>query len=73
MRRLLSLVAAVMMVASGAWAQQVQVVDADGQGIPLASVLNDDGVIIGIRLFRFLGFFYLVDTSVRTYCPRITP
>lgn len=48
MRRVLSLVAAVMMVASGAWAQQVQVVDADGQGIPLVSVLNDDGVIIGI-------------------------
>ena len=48
MKRVLFLVAAVMMVATGAWAQKIQVVDADGQGIPLVSVLNDDGVIVGI-------------------------
>ena len=48
MKRGLFLFAAVMMVATGAWAQQIQVVDADGQGIPLVSVLNDDGVIVGI-------------------------
>ena len=48
MKRVLFLVAAVMMVATGAWAQKIQVVDSDGQGIPLVSVLNDDGVIVGI-------------------------
>lgn len=48
MKRVLLLVAAVMMVVTGAWAQKIQVVDADGQGIPLVSVLNDDGVIVGI-------------------------
>ena len=48
MKRVLFLVAAVMMVATGAWAQKIQVVDADGQGIPLVSVMNDDGVIVGI-------------------------
>ena len=36
-----------IMVSISAQAQKIQVVDADGNAIPLVSVLTEDGVLIG--------------------------
>ena len=41
------MVAAAIMVALSAQAQKIQVVDDDGNGIPLVSVLTEDGLFIG--------------------------
>ena len=46
MKRILLAVAA-MMAMIGAQAQRIEVVDADGHGIPLVSVLTDEGNLIG--------------------------
>ena len=47
MKRTLLLAAVAMMTAICAQAQKIEVVDADGHGIPLVSVLTEDGVLIG--------------------------
>lgn len=39
--------AVAMMTVVSAQAQRIEVVDADGHGIPLVSVLTEDGVLIG--------------------------
>lgn len=41
------MVAVAMMTAISAQAQKIEVVGADGHGIPLASVLTEDGNLIG--------------------------
>ena len=46
MKRLFLLIVTATMVALGAQAQRIVVVDEDGVGIPLVSVLNDDGVLL---------------------------
>ena len=63
MRRVLFLLAAVVMVATGAWAQQVQVVDADGQGIPLVGVVYDPKVS---AFLRYLDEELFTDLSTLT-------
>ena len=45
-KRILVMIAAVMMTVVNVSAQRLQVVDSDGQGIPLASVLTEDGILI---------------------------
>ena len=45
-KRILVMIAAVMMTVVNVSAQRLQVVDSDGQGIPLASVLTEDGIFI---------------------------
>ena len=45
--RLLMVVAVTMMTAINVCAQRIQVVDNEGQGIPLVSVLTEDGNLIG--------------------------
>ena len=45
-KRILVMIAAVMMTVVNISAQRLQVVDSDGQGIPLASVLTEDGIFI---------------------------
>lgn len=47
MRKILMMVAVAMMTAMSAVAQKIEVVDADGHGIPLVSVLTEDGTLIG--------------------------
>ena len=47
MKKILMMVAAAIMVALSAQAQKIQVVDDDGNGIPLVSVLTEDGLFIG--------------------------
>ena len=47
MKRFLIMVAVAMMTAISAQAQKIEVVGADGHGIPLASVLTEDGNLIG--------------------------
>ena len=47
MKRTLLLAAVAMMTAICAQAQKIEVVDADGHGIPLVSVLTEDGTLIG--------------------------
>ena len=47
MKRLFLLIVTATMVALGVQAQRIVVVDEDGVGIPLVSVLNDDGVLLG--------------------------
>ena len=47
MKKILMMVAAAMMVALSAQAQKIQVVDDDGNGIPLVSVLTENGILIG--------------------------
>jgi hypothetical protein len=47
MRKTIILVAVAMMTAISAKAQKVEVVDANGNGIPLVSVTTEDGVFIG--------------------------
>ena len=47
MKKFLLIVAVVMMAAISAKAQKIQVVDDDGNGIPLVSVLTENGVLIG--------------------------
>ena len=46
-KKLLALAAVAMMTAVSAQAQRIEVMDADGHGIPLVSVLTEDGVLIG--------------------------
>ena len=41
------LIAVTIMTAMSAMAQKIEVVDADGNGIPLVSVTTEDGVFIG--------------------------
>ena len=45
-KRIPVMIAAVMMTVVNISAQRIQVVDSDGQGIPLASVLTEDGIFI---------------------------
>ncbi len=47
MKKILLMAAAAIMTAMSAQAQKIEVVDADGQGIPLVSVLTEDGTYIG--------------------------
>ena len=47
MNKILMLVAVAMMTAVSAQAQRIEVVDADGNGIPLVSVTTEDGVFVG--------------------------
>ena len=47
MKKILMMVAAAIMVALSAQAQKIQVVDDDGNGIPLVSVLTENGILIG--------------------------
>ena len=47
MKKILIMVAFAMMTAICAQAQKIEVVDADGNGIPLVSVTTEDGVFIG--------------------------
>ena len=47
MKKILMLAAVAMMTAVSAMAQRIEVVDADGNGIPLVSVMTEDGVYIG--------------------------
>jgi hypothetical protein len=47
MKRILWMVAVAMMAVLGAQAQKIEVVDAEGHGIPLVSVLTEDGNLIG--------------------------
>ena len=45
--KMLMMAAVVMMTAMSAMAQKIEVVDADGNGIPLVSVTTEDGVFVG--------------------------
>ena len=47
MKKILMIVAVAMMTAMSAQAQKIQVVDDDGNGIPLVSVLTENGIFIG--------------------------
>ncbi|MBO4464385.1 MAG: hypothetical protein J5797_09365 [Prevotella sp.] len=47
MRKILLMVAVALMAAMSAQAQKIQIVDNDGNAIPLVSVLTEDGVLIG--------------------------
>ena len=47
MKRVIQMVFVAIMVSISAQAQKIQVVDADGNAIPLVSVLTEDGVLIG--------------------------
>ena len=47
MKRILWMAAVAMMAVLGAQAQKIEVVDAEGHGIPLVSVLTEDGNLIG--------------------------
>lgn len=47
MKRILWMAVAAMMATIGAEAQRIEVVDDDGHGIPLVSVLTEDGNLIG--------------------------
>ena len=47
MKKFLLLAAVVLMTTVSAMAQRIEVVDAGGQGIPLVSVLTEDGTYIG--------------------------
>jgi hypothetical protein len=47
MKRVIKMVFVAIMVSISAQAQKIQVVDADGNAIPLVSVLTEDGVLIG--------------------------
>ena len=47
MKKILMLVAVAMMTAMSAMAQRIEVVDAEGNGIPLVSVTTEDGVFVG--------------------------
>ena len=47
MKKFFQMVAVAMMTAMSAQAQKIEVVDADGNGIPLVSVTTEDGVYIG--------------------------
>jgi len=47
MKKVLVMVAVAMMTVMGAQAQEIQVVDNDGNAIPLVSVMTEDGVLIG--------------------------
>lgn len=47
MKKIVMMVAAAIMVAISAQAQKIQVVDDDGNGIPLVSVLTENGLFIG--------------------------
>jgi hypothetical protein len=47
MKKILMMVAAAMMAVMNVSAQRLQVVDSDGQGIPLVSILTEDGNYIG--------------------------
>ena len=47
MRKILMMVAVAMMTAINAQAQKIQTVDKDGQPIPYASIISEDGNIIG--------------------------
>ena len=47
MKKILMIVAVAMMTALSAQAQKIQVVDDDGNGIPLVSVLTENGIFIG--------------------------
>ena len=52
MKKILTLTVAVMMAALGVQAQKIQVVDDDGNAIPLASVFTEEGVLIGTTDFN---------------------
>ena len=47
MKKILLTVAVAIMTAMNALAQKIEVVDTDGNGIPLVSVMTEDGVFIG--------------------------
>ncbi len=47
MKKFLLMVAVVIMTAVSAEAQKIEVVDSNGHGIPLVSVLAEDGNLIG--------------------------
>ena len=47
MKKILMMVAVTLMTAMSAMAQRIEVVDADGNGIPLVSVTTEDGVFVG--------------------------
>ena len=47
MKNILLMVAVAMMTALSAQAQKIEVVDTNGKGIPLVSVLTEDGTYIG--------------------------
>ena len=47
MRKYVFLVVAALMAALSASAQRLQVVDKEGRGVALASVLHDNGILIG--------------------------
>lgn len=47
MKRICILTAVALMTAVNVWAQKIQTVDDEGHGIPLVSVLTEDGVLIG--------------------------
>ncbi len=47
MKKIVLIVAATLMAVMSAQAQKIQVVDTDGYGIPLVSVLNEEGNMIG--------------------------
>ena len=51
MKKNLLLAAVAIMTALSAQAQKIEVVDADGNGIPLVSVLTEDGIYIGTTGF----------------------
>ncbi len=52
MKKILMMAAVAMVAAMSAQAQKVLIVDNDGNAIPLVSVLNEDGTLIGITDFE---------------------
>ncbi|MBR5035741.1 MAG: hypothetical protein IKX69_00950 [Prevotella sp.] len=51
MKKILMMVAVVLMTAITAQAQKIQIVDDDGNAIPLVSVMTENGIYIGTTDF----------------------
>ena len=68
MKRILMMVAVAIIIAKSVSAQRIQVVDTEGQGIPLATILTEDGIMIGTTnldgMFDMKGAAKLVVTHV---------
>lgn len=68
MKKILLFFAVATLLAVSVSAQNIQVVDSDGQGIPLASILTEEGVMIGTTnldgVFDMKGASKLVVTHV---------
>ena len=68
MKKILLMVAVAIMTTVNLNAQRIQVVDEEGQGIPLATILTEDGVMIGTTnlegMFDMKGATKLVVTHV---------